>query len=769
MNKDRAKRSFVIRTVAAIVVIYVLIVGSVTYYFARQNMELGAQQSDNLLERLEKSLDSCRSTSSSKGVVNGMNLVKANAVLRQYDSSLGMWDPEGRTDTLLLYQAEKDDQGNVTGLKKAESNMTVLSDPFYSKEDEVVVLDDWFSQQQIEEMKQASQKGDFAEVKGYKTKELFEPVSVRISYTEYLDEEGDKEVTKEKTFKSDKPPTGKKMTTLNLDFFDIDSVDVGSWQQRDETWEILEKNAPEFTANQNDLAESAKHYLGNTKLGLWKLEKAGFVQLGDGDYWLGYSIIDHPALKALKSSLWLDFLMMLVCAAVGMVLIGSYCRTLDAQYEAEKKRRQMSDAMAHEMKTPLGIIKNYSEVLLEEQDSKKREEYLNTIIEETDSMNAMVVSMLDLSKMEAGTYPLELSMISLTGIAQRVIERTTILAQRKNLKVQLDSQEEWRILADEKLVSQSICNLLLNAITHAEEGSNIRISIDKGEKGIRFSIHNRGKQLSDKEQNRIWESFYRGDSARNHKSGGTGLGLAIVRNTSLIHKGICGCQNENDGVAFWLEVPDQENRQKLAGGKIGPIINAENTGLNLKGLIYGIAGTLIWLLCNAYAFILKRYEWPLDVMVIVIPWILSIPGWILCLIGARKLKFLTRKLKLTYAAIPLILTGVALCSMIPGSELTVLFPISLAVGTIGAGLYLCAMAFGCAALADRTKEKGLRRIITFAFGAELVCLACWLAARSYIGFSDRIANMATGLTFLIILANLYLWYHIYRKYHGKEI
>lgn len=274
----------------------------------------------------------------------------------------------------------------------------------------------------------------------------------------------------------------------------------------------------------------------------------GLIGLKTEGYWLGFCVIGTPLLTSFLDNLWMDFLIALVCFMVGILLISSYFRVLDEQYETELRRRKMSDAMAHEMKTPLGIIKNYSEALMEEEDAETRDQYLNTIVEETDGMNHMIVQMLDLSKMEAGTYPLKLSMLSVNRIAEEIVKRTEILMKPKGLQVELSLAEETLILADEKLLEESISNLMLNAIRYSETGSTIKLSVSYEAGGARIAVENRGPQIAEKDGQHIWESFYRGDEARSRERGGNGLGLSIAANTCALHRGSYGFENLEHGV-----------------------------------------------------------------------------------------------------------------------------------------------------------------------------------------------------------------------------
>ena len=219
---------------------------------------------------------------------------------------------------------------------------------------------------------------------------------------------------------------------------------------------------------------------------------------------------------------------------------------------AEKKRRQMTSNIAHELKTPLAVVHSYAEGLQEHIAEEKREQYLATILAETERMDGMVLEMLDLSRLEAGKVKLSQDTFSLLEMTKSVFERLEMTAREKDLKIAFAFPEDFEIVADEGRMAQVVENFASNAVRYTPEGGNVIVTVAKRRDGVAFSIENDSEPLSDEALERVWESFYRADESRSSK--GTGLGLAITKTIVELHGGKCSVQNTKTGVKFGFTI-----------------------------------------------------------------------------------------------------------------------------------------------------------------------------------------------------------------------
>ena len=228
-------------------------------------------------------------------------------------------------------------------------------------------------------------------------------------------------------------------------------------------------------------------------------------------------------------------------------------KALEYASEAETRRREMLSMMAHELKTPLAVVHSYAEGLREHIAEDKKEQYLETIVGETEKMDAIVLEMLDYSRLEAGRVKLSRDEFSLTEAVRASLRKLQPFAEEKHLTVEETCPEDLRIAADEARTLQVLDNLIGNAVRYTPENGKIRISAGRRGKKAFFRIENTGRQFSEEELRRVFETFYRADPSGNTR--GTGLGLAIVKQITELHGGSCRAENTADGVAFTVEMP----------------------------------------------------------------------------------------------------------------------------------------------------------------------------------------------------------------------
>ena len=226
--------------------------------------------------------------------------------------------------------------------------------------------------------------------------------------------------------------------------------------------------------------------------------------------------------------------------------------------DAEEKRKTLISNITHELKTPLAIIHSYTECLQEDVSPEKREQYLATILDETEKMDRMVLQMLELSRLEAGRVRLASDSFSLLELTQAIAEKLQPMLEERELTLHYDLVREFFITADESRIGQVITNFLTNAQKYASQGGQIRINIFHTQGKAYFQIENTAPHLSEEAVMKVWDSFYRADAARN--TPGTGLGLALVRSIITLRGGSVSVENTimeggQTGIRFGFVLP----------------------------------------------------------------------------------------------------------------------------------------------------------------------------------------------------------------------
>lgn len=223
---------------------------------------------------------------------------------------------------------------------------------------------------------------------------------------------------------------------------------------------------------------------------------------------------------------------------------------LEGQLERE---RAFTRGAAHELKTPLAIIRTHAEALGEDIAPEKRGEYLNIILEESDRMGQLVGRLLELTRLESGVA-LNVARLNLADVVREVWNPLALQLEQKEVSLSLELEEVW-LEGNRERLKEAVGNLASNALRHVERGKNIQVSLVKQGEQVRVSVYNDGPVIPDKDLPHLFEPFYRGDKSRSRDSGGTGLGLAIVRAAVSAHGGSCGVKQRAGGPCFWLCLP----------------------------------------------------------------------------------------------------------------------------------------------------------------------------------------------------------------------
>ncbi|MEG0365868.1 MAG: HAMP domain-containing sensor histidine kinase, partial [Coprobacillus sp.] len=202
--------------------------------------------------------------------------------------------------------------------------------------------------------------------------------------------------------------------------------------------------------------------------------------------------------------------------------INNLHQEIERVQKLESLRKDFVSNFTHEIKTPLGIINGFSELVELESNDQKRNEYIQIIQGETKRINELVLAMLDLSKLESQNVSLTLEEIDLLDIVDDCLDSMMYLFEKKNIHVStyLDSSV---ITADKFKMEMVINNFISNALRYTSENNEVIIHLDEHE----FSIENEGNYIPDDQIDKIWMTFHKVDKARNEE--GTGLGLAICK------------------------------------------------------------------------------------------------------------------------------------------------------------------------------------------------------------------------------------------------
>lgn len=213
----------------------------------------------------------------------------------------------------------------------------------------------------------------------------------------------------------------------------------------------------------------------------------------------------------------------------------------------EQIRREFSSNVSHELKTPLTSIKGYVDTLLEGalNDSRNNLRFLRIIEANVERMANLVNDLLRLATIEANEGEVELEPVDWKPIIQEAVSRHQIKLDSKkiNLKIKFEA-EAGRVKGSRKAMSHILDNLLNNALHYTPPHGSIEITIRRERSYVELAVQDTGIGIAPQDQPRIFERFYRVDTARSRNEGGTGLGLAIVKHLVIQLHGLIAVESE---------------------------------------------------------------------------------------------------------------------------------------------------------------------------------------------------------------------------------
>ena len=222
-------------------------------------------------------------------------------------------------------------------------------------------------------------------------------------------------------------------------------------------------------------------------------------------------------------------------------------------------------SVSHELKTPLTSITLFAELLRSKQniDSAEVSEYLDIIVGESQRLSARIENVLDFARIERGVKEYDYQKVHLNELVKKVIESLKYQIEMQQFQVSLNLMtDEVSIRADFEAVSESVTNLVINAIKYSGKSKLVNVSTFCREGFACIEVEDRGMGISPEDQARIFEPFYRAGGERAQEISGTGLGLQLVKHTMDAHNGKIELQSiPGEGSTFTLMFPKGEDHE----------------------------------------------------------------------------------------------------------------------------------------------------------------------------------------------------------------
>ena len=237
-------------------------------------------------------------------------------------------------------------------------------------------------------------------------------------------------------------------------------------------------------------------------------------------------------------------------------------RDITAQKELERMKSNFLSVISHELKTPLHSIKGFVDIILMGKTGDVNDlqrDFLETVKDQTEQLQRLISDLLEFSRLESGEIRLHPEPVSVTALAQRIIDNLSPMATEGNIKLQSAlSSDLSPVEADPVRLEQVLSNLVDNAIKFTESGGAVTLSAkDLGEQ-VQVSVHDTGIGIPLSEQNRVFDRFYQVDASASRAYSGTGLGLTICKHIIEQHGGRIWVESDGKrGSTFVFTLPKE--------------------------------------------------------------------------------------------------------------------------------------------------------------------------------------------------------------------
>ena len=231
----------------------------------------------------------------------------------------------------------------------------------------------------------------------------------------------------------------------------------------------------------------------------------------------------------------------------------------------ETVRRDFVANVSHELRTPTTVIQANAETLMDGaiDDPEVAESFLRGIFRNAQRLARLVSDLLDLSRIESGTYHMRREPVHIREVLERVVDTLAdqLIAKSIKIKLKLDAvNPQPDLYTDAGALEQIFTNLIENAVHYSDERASVSVKVtpQQGahEQTLLFEVVDNGPGIAKKHQSRIFERFYRVDKGRSRQLGGTGLGLAIVKHLCGALGGDLGLKSvKGEGCRFWFTLP----------------------------------------------------------------------------------------------------------------------------------------------------------------------------------------------------------------------
>lgn len=227
--------------------------------------------------------------------------------------------------------------------------------------------------------------------------------------------------------------------------------------------------------------------------------------------------------------------------------------------EAEQRKNDLVVYLAHDLKTPLTSVIGYLTLLCEEKQISQelQEKYISIALHKSERLEELINEFFEITRFNLTHISLDKTNINLSRMLEQLIFEFKPLLDAKELLYRLEVFPDVMLYCDPDKMQRVFDNLFKNAVNYSNPRSTIEISLELQQGQIKIKVLNHGKTIPEEKLGRIFEQFFRVDTARRTTTGGSGIGLAIAKEIVELHGGTITAESENDTILFQVILPQK--------------------------------------------------------------------------------------------------------------------------------------------------------------------------------------------------------------------
>jgi signal transduction histidine kinase len=224
--------------------------------------------------------------------------------------------------------------------------------------------------------------------------------------------------------------------------------------------------------------------------------------------------------------------------------------------ELDRLKDEFVSSVSHELRTPLTSISGYAELLVDDESSTERLDYLKIIQRNADRLLGLVSDILFAARLQDGRLTLDVEPIEIERVVRQAVEDAKPRADAANVELSADIETGAVVNGESDRLSQLLDNLISNAIKFTPPGGRVRVAVVVEDGVVRLDVSDTGVGISEEDRQRLFERFFRSQTALERQIQGTGLGLYISKAIVEAHSGRIGvAMGQGEGTTFVVELP----------------------------------------------------------------------------------------------------------------------------------------------------------------------------------------------------------------------